>query len=112
MKGYLLDTSTCVAISCDVLNIHGGQLSITNSLYSGIAAAVFSMWSGKLEVSRTDGTAYAAIHPGTTVKLYNDLQLFERNSPEEEWESVEPNGDTENEYINGKPYAKIEAVPE
>ena len=101
-----------VAISCDVLNIHGGQLSITNSLYSGIAAAVFSMWSGKLEVSRTDGTAYAAIHPGTTVKLYNNLKLFERDSPEGDWKSVDPNPGTEDEYCSGKPYVKIEAVPE
>ena len=97
-----------VAISCDVLNIHGGQLSITNSLYSGIAAAVFSMWSGKLEVSTTNDACHA-IFPGTTVKLYNDLQLFERNSPEEKWGSVAPNADTVNEYISAKPYVKIEA---
>ena len=97
-----------VAISCDVLNIHGGQLSITNSLYSGIAAAVFSMWSGKLEVSTTNDASHA-IFPGTTVKLYNDLQLFERNSPEEKWGSVAPNADTVNEYISAKPYVKIEA---
>ena len=97
-----------MAISCDVLNIHGGQLSITNSLYSGIAAAVFSMWSGKLEVSTTNDASHA-IHPGTTVKLYNDLQLFERDSPEGDWKSVEPNADTVNEYISGKPYVKIEA---
>lgn len=97
-----------VAISCDVLNIHGGQLSITNSLYSGIAAAVFSMWSGKLEVSTTNDASHAIL-PGTTVKLYNDLQLFERNSPEEKWGSVAPNADTVNEYISAKPYVKIEA---
>ena len=66
------------------------------------------MWSGKLEVSTTNDASHAIL-PGTTVKLYNDLQLFERNSPEEKWGSVAPNADTVNEYISAKPYVKIEA---
>jgi hypothetical protein len=35
--------------------------------------------------------------------------LFECDSPEGDWKSVEPNADTVNEYISGKPYVNIEA---